>query len=524
MRGSAAWTRCARSPGRQPVVDDPNFGIAGRTAPANLVAEQALLGALLANSRAFDACAEFLEAHHFADPVHAAIYAAIARRINAGQVADAVSLRLDFQNTDLLDPVGGIGYLAQLLACMVGIVTARDYARAVHDAWVRRETIAVLAEGCDAAFGAEVGGLEVLEGIEAGLLRVADGAGSTRPTVSAGLATLQAVAKAREAAQRGTGLVGMTTGLAALDRMSKGLVRGQYVVIGARPSMGKTSLGLTIAARCAAAGHRGLYWTGEMAADQLGVRLAAAHAGLSTSSVLAGMGYDVAGEDADEVARPMEDGEWSALDRAVTASRALPLEIDDRPGMTVAGLRSRARRMKRKGGLDFIVVDYVGLMRPSQAMRGRGRYEATTEISGDLLALARELDVALVALVQLNRANESRDEKKPQMSDLRDSGAIEQDANVIMFLHREHYYLTRLGAPTRKANEREEDYADRVSDWVRRRDSVRGVAEIGLSKNRQGPTGNTRLRYAARSTWFRDESEGFDDPAWGTRLGGNGGV
>ena len=129
-----------------------------------------------------------------------------------------------------------------------------------------------------------------------------------------------------------------------------------------------------------------------------------------------------------------------------------------------------------------------------------------------------------MALVQLNRANESRDEKKPQMSDLRDSGAIEQDANVIMFLHREHYYLTRLGAPTRKANEREEDYADRVSDWVRRRDSVRGVAEIGLSKNRQGPTGNTRLRYAARSTWFRDESEGFDDPAWGTRLGGNGGV
>lgn len=499
----------------------PLLGLTERQPPHNMEAEQALLGGLLANNKVLDRIEEFLRPVHFVDPVHGEIYAAIVDLVGRGRAATCVTLKAEFEFSQRLGDIGGTEYLASLMTAMVAPGIVPDYARAILDAWMRREIIDAASAAVEAAFVPPAGGAPaILEELDARTLKVAEGAGDVTPLVPAGDAVRDALQAARAAAGRGTGLAGITTGYRALDRMTTGLMPATYTVLAARPSMGKTGLGYGIAARAAAQGYSVMFWSGEMSAPQLGARQAAAKAWLPTTSVFTGLGYDTP-EDADNSRqRPLADWEWREFELAEQSARRLKLWIDARPGITVAALRARARRMKRGGGLDLIVLDYLGLMRGSDDARRRGRYEEVTEISASIKMMAKELNVPVLVLAQLNRESEKREDKRPSLADLRDSGAVEQDADAVMFLHRPHYHLSRQGKQERKFKESDEDYANRLSDAQRRLDQSVGVAEINVAKNRHGPTGMTRLRFVDRTTWFFDESEPERGDAWPDMMGG----
>ena len=497
-----------------------------REPPCNLRAEQALLGALLANSaKAYDRVGEFLQPHHFAAPLHGEIYAAICRFAQAGHIADPVTLRAEFENHPDMLARGGVRYLAELLGAMVGVVNAGDYGQAIHDAWLRRELIDACTEAVNQAYNPERGvlGQDIMEELDGALTRVSDGAGELRPMVQAGEAVEQALALADAAGKRASPLAGITTGFASIDRMTGGLMPGQMYVLGARPAMGKTGVGLAIAARAASHGHQVLFWSGEMAAEQLGTRLAAAHAGIDVSAVFRGKNWVLTDGPEGQRTVPVQLSlaEWERLMLAQREANKLSLNFDDRSGVTVAALRSRARRMKRGKGLDLLVVDYIGLMRGSPLAEKQKLYERMTEISRDLKMLAAELNIPILVLAQLNRQNEGRENKTPQLSDLRDTGALEQDAYVVMFLHRPHYYLMQAGEPVRQLKETEQTFQDRVEVYHAQVHSTLGQALVYVAKNRNGPTGPCRLRFQAEKIWFRDDSESDNSAAWGGALLGD---
>lgn len=497
-------------------VPDPNplAGIGMRLPPQNLEAEQALLGAILTNNHSFDRVVDLVEPEHFADPVHGRIFTACANRISQGRIADAVSLKADLQNDALLAEVGGAAYLGQLVAASVAIINAADYARAIRDCWLRRELIDASVEAVDHSFAPPEGtdGTVVLDTLETRLFALGHGV-DEKALVTAGAATAAAVRATGEAAKRGDGVSGLATGYAALDRMTAGFQAGQLYVLGARPSMGKTAIGLSIASRIAAQKQPVLFVSPEMSAQQLGVRLAAAGAALDVRAVLTAKHLpdpDPESPNHDAPPTPLLDADWTALARAEQEAGALPLLIDDRAAPTVARIRAMMRRLLRKGGLKLVVVDYLSKLQASQPAQRAGLYAATTELAQHIAALAKETGVPILLLAQLNRALESREDRRPGLHDLRDSGAIEQEAFAVLLLHREHYYLTR-SKPVAKPTEAEEKYYQRLNAWAAHLRQQKGRAELLIVKNRQGITGPVRLRFDDPTTWFYDETDGAAD-------------
>lgn len=482
---------------------------AQRLPPASLEAEQALLGALLANNKAYDRVAEFLRPHHFADAAHGLVYAAIARRCDAGQLADAITLRQEMDASGELEAVGGGQYVAQLLASMVGIVNAGEYGKTILDCWTRRQIIEAAEQAALAAYGAEgeLDGMAIANRLDGALLELTAGS-------SQRLKTMEEVARASyagvvAAAARGGGISGITWGYSRLDAMTGGMHPGQLIVIGARPSMGKTALAAGIATRAAAAGHRGLFVSAEMLAKGVVDRVLAAVSGLPLGAVTRG-----AIEGQDGVFRSFAAGGREMNTLALTTRRLsqMPLLWDDAPSIPLPAIRARARAMKRKGGLDFVVVDYLGMLAASPGAKRQNRVYEVMELTAGLKSLAKELEVPVVLLSQLSRGVEGREEKTPNLSDLRDSGTIEQDADVVGFIHREHYYLKR-NKPTRKGNEGAEAFDARTSQWHDDLDRAEGRATLILAKQRQGPVGPVRLRFQDDLTWFFNEhAEGEREP------------
>jgi replicative DNA helicase len=486
-----------------------------RQPPHSMEAEQALLGGLLANNRGLAEVEELLRAEHFVAPAHQLIFATIGQMVARGGLADAVSLKARLEHDGRLQEVGGTEYLASLLTAMVMTRGLSAYANVIVDSWMRRELIDVLSAILERAFvPGDANAHDIIDDLDARVLRVLEGAGDVEPVTAAGDALRESVENARAASGRLSGLAGLTTGYSALDRMTTGLLPASYVVLAARPSMGKTALGLGIAARAAAAGAKVLFWTGEMTSAQLGARMAAARSWLPTTSVFTGRGFENPDDISSSAVRALTATEWADLKHAEQAAYALGLWFDARPGITAAAIRARARRMKRGQGLDLVVLDYLGLMRGSEDARRLGRYHEVTEISAAIKLMAKELKVPVLVLSQLSRANEAREDKRPTLADLRDSGAVEQDADQVMFLYRPHYYLSRQPAPERRFKESDEDFANRSSDALRRLGQSRGVAEIIVAKNRHGPTGVTRLRFVDSTTWFFDETEPERADAW----------
>lgn len=496
------------------------LGAALFSEPENVQAECALLGAILTNGqRVMPMVEEYLRPEHFYDSLNGVIYEAALQMHGRGIEPNPLLIRDRIGGHDVLMGRVPAEYIAQIMLAMVGITNAGDYGRAIFDAWTRRQLRSMcldVSRLCLNPTGQT--GEDLVEQLESGLLDIAQNMRESLPNVTIAEAIAQAIACGRDALARGSALAGLSWGYPALDRMTGGLLAEGLYLLGARPAMGKTALGLGIAMRVAVRGERVLFWSGEMAARQLGARAGAAWAGLSTLSVFSGRRYDIP-EDVETGMRvDLAPWQWDDLAEGERQAEGVPLELDTRSGLTVAGLRSRARRMKRsKAGLGLIVLDYVGLMQGSEVARRRGRYEEMSEISAGLKTLAKELGVPIIALAQLNREVEKREDKRPIEADLRDSGGLEQDADMVAFLYRDHYYLAKEASGDglqKRERETDEQFANRCSDLqFRMRESV-GKAQVLIRKNRHGGTGTVRLRFDHDSTWFRDESEDPRSPAW----------
>ncbi len=479
----------------------PPGGVALRLPPSNLEAEQALLGALLANNKAYERVSEFLAPEHFADPIHGRIYQSIARRIEAGQLADAVTLKAEFEHSGILAEVGGTAYLAQLLGAMVGIINAGDYGRAIHDSWIRRQLVDLGEVVVNRAFGDEdaIDGRAQIEAAEQALFDLATRGSAEGGFITFDRALTEAIAGAERAFQRSGHVSGLSTGLRDLDQRLGGLHPADLLILAGRPGMGKTALatkiafGAALALRAEAAGGAApraaaAIFSLEMSAEQLASRILAENARISGDRIRRG---DIAQRD---------------FDRFVEVSRTLtglPLEIDDTPAITLSALRTRCRRLKRTRGLALVVVDYLQLMRPAAGTRPENRVLEISQITQGLKAIAKELAVPVIALSQLSRAVESREDKRPQLSDLRESGTIEQDADAVMFIYREEYYLQQR-APKQLAFDSEEKYQDALAKWQRDMDRVYNKAELFIAKQRHGPTGKIDLFFEAEFTRFAD--------------------
>lgn len=484
-------------------LDPPLLGLSQRRPPANIEAEQALLGALLANNKAYERVAEFLERDHFADPIHGRIFEAIQRRVEAGQLADAVTLRAEFEHSGQLEEVGGTAYLAQLLAATVGIINAGEYGRTVHDAWLRRQLIDLGEVVVNRAFGSDptLAGPEQLEAAEQALFELA-----TRGHTSGGFvhfehALAEAISGAERAFRRTGHVSGLSTGLRDLDVKTGGLHGSDLVVLAGRPGMGKTALATCIAtgaARALASGKVAeatdqkpgvvAMFSLEMSAEQLATRVLAERSRISGDRIRRG---DIGSRD---------------FDRFVAVAReigSMPIEIDDTPAITLSALRTRARRLKRTRGLALIVIDYLQLMRPAAGTKPENRVLEISQITQGLKAIAKELAVPVLALSQLSRAVESRDDKRPQLSDLRESGTIEQDADSVMFVYRDEYYLEQR-EPKRMSFDDEGKFAEAMEKWKSDMAHVHNRAELFLSKQRHGPTGKVDLFFEAEFTRFAD--------------------
>ncbi|MBB2196576.1 helicase [Gluconacetobacter sp. 1c LMG 22058] len=505
-------------------IPDPGlspFRTALRERPSNTPAEQALLGGLLVDSRkCLPMVEDIVEPEHFYVPVYGEIYAEIRRVVQSGGVAAPPTIVPKFRHHEALDGADAGKVFADLLAAFVGIPSMPDYAQAIREAWLMRSIFDVCTEAGDLCSKPGLRTAEdIRDHVETGLLRIAQGCGENDPLVSLGSAIGMAIAEGREAATREDGISGVTWGYKALDRMTAGLQRGDLTLLGARPAMGKTALGLGIATRAAAAGNRVLFWSGEMHARQLGARAGAAWAGLSTLAVFTGRRWDIPEDIVTGRREPLADYQWRDLEDGERAAATLPLEIDHRAGISVAQLRARARRMARqKRGLDLIVADYIALLRGSDALRrGANLNEVLSEISADLKLLASELHVPMLALSQLSRDSARREDKTPALHDLRDSGALEQNAATVIFLHREHYYLSKVAADgeiPRRVNESASDYDARCELHAAMTRESKGKATIVVAKSRHGPTGTCGLQFDDNSTWFRDVGEDPRSPAW----------
>jgi replicative DNA helicase len=462
-----------------------------RTLPQNVGAEQSLLGAILLDNDAFHKVAAMLEPEHFFMPVHRRIYNAARKLIGRGQIASPVTLKAYFDADDALTEIGGAEYLARLAGGAVSIISAPDYARVIRDLSKRRGLIDAAERTLKAAYDPKVDetAATLIEESEARLYGLAeDGAGERGP-VPFGVALTRAIEAAEIAYKRGTGLAGLSTGITALDNVLGGLAASDLVVVAGRPSMGKTALAGTIAWHVARTEEVPVgFFSLEMAAEQLATRVIAEATGIRSDHIRRGK---------------LSNDDFFRLASASRELAVAPLFIDDTPALTIAAVHTRARRLKRQHGIGLVVVDYLQLVQPARAHASR--VEDVSEITQGLKALAKDLQVPVLALSQLSRAVESRDDKRPLLSDLRESGTIEQDADVVMFIYREEHYLERGAAP-RTAKEREDQYAERLASHEARLANVRGLAEVIGAKHRHGPVFTCQLVFDAPLTTFRDRA------------------
>jgi replicative DNA helicase len=475
-----------------------------RTPPYNTDAEQALLGAILINNGAHARVSEFLQPEHFGNAVHARVYAAIGKLVERGQTANPITLKNLFDQDDALAEIGGAQYLARLAGAAVTIINAEDYGRHIHDLYLRRQLIVIGEDVVNDAFRQDLDdpALGQIERAEKKLFDLATVGRSEGGFRSFDAALTSAVEIAETAFKKSGKVVGVATGFVDLDKKLGGLHPSDLVILAGRPSMGKTALATNIAfnavrAYKAAPGPDGRmiaedgavvgFFSLEMSAEQLATRMLAEVSGVSSDRIRRG---DVSRED---------------FDRFLEAShqlQSLKLFIDDTPALSVTALRTRARRLMRQQGLGLIVVDYLQLLRPSvQVKTLENRVQEISDITRGLKALAKELNLPVLALSQLSRAVEGREDKRPMLSDLRESGSIEQDADVVMFIFREEYYLSR-GQPLRRPEDSDDKYNDRYERWQTHYNEVYGTAEILIAKQRHGPIGTVRLHFEAETTKF----------------------
>lgn len=452
----------------------------------NMDAEQALLGALLHNNLAFEKVSEIVRSEHFADPAHAKAFEIMSKLIERGQVADPVTLKGIFQQDPLLLEAGGIDFLIHLADSYLGIQNLSEYARTIYDLFLRRQLVHLGQNVCDGArdFQEDVNALQQIELAEKQLFDLATVGQTDRGFQRFGQSLATAIQMAEAAFKRDSHLVGVTSGLVDMDKLLGGLHPSDLIILAGRPSMGKTALVTNIAfnAACADRGDSKnfhvAFFSLEMSSEQLATRLLAQESGVSSDKIRRG---DISAQDFPkfvEVSRNLQ---------------SIPLFIDDTPALSVSAIRTRARRLKRQHGLDLIVIDYLQLVQASSGKKSDNRVQEVSDITRSLKALAKELHVPVIALSQLSRAVEQRDDKRPQLADLRESGSIEQDADVVMFVFREEYYESRKEPPPG---------TDKHREWQEKMARIYNTAEVIVAKQRHGPISTVRLFFDGHLTKF----------------------
>lgn len=476
--------------------------------PQNIEAEQALLGALLVNNRLYEKVAEFLKADHFAVPTHGRIYTAISTQIERGQLASAVTLKPFFAADEGLTEVGGGEYLASLETNVVALAGAADYGRAIYEDYLRRELIDVGTEIITDATSPDldVPANKMIESAEKRLFDLASTGVAGGGFLDFSVALGQAIETAESAFKRDSGISGITSGYRDLDKRLGGLHPSDLLILAARPSMGKTALATNIAFKAAQLylrshgkeGGRVAFFSLEMSAEQLALRILSEQAEIPSEDIRRGQ---------------LKDRDFNKFVSLSQELQRLPLYIDETPGISVMGMRTRARRLHRTKGLDLIVIDYLQLMAGSASKRNESnRVLEVSEITRGLKMLAKELKVPIIALSQLSRKVEDRDDKKPQLADLRESGSIEQDADVVMFIYREEYYLRN--EPGRHSNESDDRFNERYTSWQQRLEKVYNIADVIIAKQRHGPVGTVQLFFDGKFTRFADldKDRQYSDP------------
>ena len=473
-----------------------------RQSPHNVEVEQALLGAILINNEAFYRVSDFLEPVHFFDPLHRDIYKKCTQLIRMGKIADPRTIKSFLEEKQMIGEITVAEYLARLAFEAATIINAEDYGRTIYDLAIRRSLVTIGEDMVNIAYDAPVdmGPRAQIEDAERRLYELAEAGQFNAGFQGFNEALKTAIDMASAAFQRTGHLSGLATGLADIDRLLGGLQSSDLIIIAARPGMGKTALATNIAYNIAKA------WRGEQQADgiiktvdggivgffslemsceQLATRIISEQAAVSSSEIRRGA---------------IHEDQFDRIVEAAQEMQRIPLWIDQTGGITIAQLAARARRLKRQRGLDLLIVDYIQLIQGSTRRSSENRVQEITEITTKLKALAKELNVPILALSQLSRQVESREDKHPQLSDLRESGSIEQDADVVLFIYREEYYLK---------NRKPKEGTDEFFKWQAEMGEALGRAELIIGKQRHGPTGTIELQFDAEVTRFsslaRDE-------------------
>ncbi|MGB1229613.1 MAG: replicative DNA helicase [Holosporaceae bacterium] len=455
--------------------------------PYNLELEQALLGALLHNNKLLEHVGDFLQPPHFFDPLHGRIFDAIQVCAQKGSLASPLTLMPFFKEDKALVDLGGAQYLAELGKHIISLTSTKSYGQQIYDFYLRRQLIEVgetlLQDAQNVTL--EKNAKDHIETAEEKLFHLASLGEDERAVTPFRSALLDAIQTAETAFKRDSHVVGVTTGLRDLDKQLGGLHPSDLVIIAGRPSMGKTGLSTNIAFNAAKAfmktdGKEGApcaFFSLEMSAEQIAMRLLGQESGISSDRIRRG---SVSQED---------------FPKFVDVSRtlnSLPFYIDDTPALTVSALRTKARRILRQHGLGLIVIDYLQLLAGNKA---ENRVQELSYITRQLKALAKELNVPVIAASQLSRSVEQREDKRPMLADLRESGSIEQDADVVMFIYREEYYMSR---------QKPAENSDKMSDWQDKMSRVHNQADIMIAKQRHGPIGQVTLHFNGMLTKFSD--------------------
>jgi replicative DNA helicase len=477
-----------------------------RQPPHNIDAEQALLGAILVNNEAMDRVTGFLKKEHYYDPIHAQIFEIAGKLIQAGKQATPVTMRTFFENAEPIDSHMTVPqYLGRLAANATSIINAADYGRTVYDLAIRRSLIAIGEDMVTTAYDSPIDAPpeQQIQETEGQLYALAESGKYGQGFVDFGHALTATIEMANAAYERDGGLSGLSTGLSDLDNQMGGLQSSDLIVLAGRPSMGKTALVTNIAFNVAKAykaerqpdgtdkvinGGVVGFFSLEMSAEQLATRIIAEQAEISSGHIRRGM---------------ISEDQFRKLVEVSQVMSRIPLYIDQTGGINIAQLCARARKLKRQKGLNLLIIDYLQLLAGSSKSGQANRVQEITEITTGLKALAKELAVPVIALSQLSRQVEQREDKRPQLSDLRESGSIEQDADVVMFVFREEYYIERT-----KPSEGTAEF----QEWQKKMDMLHGKAEVIIGKQRHGPVGSVQLAFESQYTRFGNLAKEFHMP------------
>tara|TARA_Y100000590_G_scaffold466980_1_gene644190 strand:+ start:3531 stop:4991 length:1461 start_codon:yes stop_codon:yes gene_type:complete len=458
-----------------------------RIVPMNLEAEQALLAALLTNNTAYEKISDFLKPNHFYDDTNGKIFEATAKLIENNQLADPLTLKNYFLQKGEIELIGGDKYLIELAKNSTILSNVEQYGKLIHDLFQRREILNISDEISNEAnsFDLETNASDIIEKAEVKLFNLSSIGDSNKDFQNFSSSLIEAINSAEAAYKRDGQLSGIPTGFSDLDNLLGGFHKTDLIILAGRPSMGKTALATNIAFKMVNSQSINDekkknvvgFFSLEMSSEQLATRILAEDTTISSEKIRRGQ---------------LNSGDFQKIVKSSKTLGDLNLYIDDSPNLSISALRTRARRLKRKHNLDIIMIDYLQLLRPTLS-RPDNRVLEVAEMTRNLKALAKELNIPVLCLSQLSRQVEQRDDKRPQLSDLRESGAIEQDADVVMFIYREEYYTERK-EPTPGT----EDY----QKWQEKMAKIHNVAEVLVSKQRHGPIGKVNLHFEGATTKF----------------------